>query len=141
LFADGGGSRASYGARAPGVYGLGTPAGRFGLFDGMAELSGWVPTVAIVSGPSYAGHASLAAFCDLVIATRGSSIGMGGPPMVEAALGLRLTPHELAPVEMQDETGGIDLLVDDEPSAIEVAKRGLSYLHHVEPGPAGVPAG
>ena len=103
--------------------------GRFSFFDGVAELSGRVPTIAVVSGPSYAGHASLAGLSNLVIATRGSSVGMGGPPMVEAALGIRLTHQELAPVEMHDETGGIDLLVDDEPAAIENTRRILSYLH------------
>ena len=47
---------------------------------------------------------------------------MGGPPMVEAALGLT-HPQELAGVEMHELTGGIDLLVDDEPTAIELAKQ------------------
>jgi acetyl-CoA carboxylase carboxyltransferase component len=94
----------------------------------MAELSGWVPTVAIVSGPSFAGHASLAGFSDIVIATRGSAIGMGGPPMVEAALGLTLTAQELAGVAMHDRSGGIDLLVDDEPAAIQAAKQYLNFL-------------
>ena len=93
----------------------------------MAELSGLVPTVAIVSGPSFAGHASLAGFSDLVIGTSGSSVGMGGPPMVEAALGLRLTPNQLAGVEMHEQTGGIDLLVADEPAAIAAARRYLAF--------------
>ncbi len=130
LFADGGGSRASDPlSRRSGNIPINGSIGRFSFFDGVAELSGRVPTIAVVSGPSYAGHASLAGLSNLVIATRGSSIGMGGPPMVEAALGLRLTHQELAPVEMHDETGGIDVLVDDEPAAIEVVRRILGYLH------------
>jgi acetyl-CoA carboxylase carboxyltransferase component len=130
LFADGGGSRASdpLSRRSDNVP-INGSIGRFSFFDGVAELSGWVPTIAVVSGPSYAGHASLAGLSNLVIATRGSSIGMGGPPMVEAALGLRLTHQELAPVEMHDELGGIDVLVDDEPAAIDAVRRLLSYLH------------
>ena len=114
FFVDGGGSRARHPRAGLGHLELSGQIGRFTLFDGMAELSGWVPTVAIVSGPSFAGHASLAGFSDIVITTRGSAIGMGGPPMVEAALGLTLTPQELAGVEMHELTGGIDLLVDDE---------------------------
>ncbi len=128
FFVDGGGSRARHPRAGLGHLELSGQIGRFTLFDGMAELSGWVPTVAIVSGPSFAGHASLAGFSDIVITTRGSAIGMGGPPMVEAALGLTLTPQELAGVEMHEKTGGIDLLVDDEPTAIELAKQYLSYL-------------
>ena len=61
---------------------------------------------------------------------------MGGPPMVEAALGLTLTPQELAGVEMHELTGGIDLLVDDEPTAIELAKQYLSYLQDSSGGQA-----
>lgn len=128
FFVDGGGSRARHPRAGLGHLELSGQIGRFTLFDGMAELSGWVPTVAIVSGPSFAGHASLAGFSDIVIATRGSAIGMGGPPMVEAALGLTLSPQELAGVEMHDRTGGIDLLVDDEPTAIQSAKRYLNFL-------------
>jgi acetyl-CoA carboxylase carboxyltransferase component len=103
----------------------------------MAELSGLVPTVAIVSGPSFAGHASLAGFSDLVIGTTGSSVGMGGPPMVEAALGMRLTPNQLAGVEMHELTGGIDLLVDDEPAAIRAARRYLAFQQDEAEGVAG----
>ena len=128
FFVDGGGSRARHPRAGLDHLELSGQIGRFTLFDGMAELSGWVPTVAIVSGPSFAGHASLAGFSDIVITTRGSAIGMGGPPMVEAALGLTLTPQELAGVEMHEKTGGIDLLVDDEHTAIELAKQYLSYL-------------
>ena len=134
LFVDGGGSRARHPRTGLGDLELNGPFGPYQLFDGMAELSGWVPTVAIVSGPSFAGHASLAGFSDVVITTPGSSVGMGGPPMVEAALGLTLTPNELAGVEMHEQTGGIDLLVRDEAAAIAVAKRYLSYGLDAETG-------
>jgi acetyl-CoA carboxylase carboxyltransferase component len=127
FFVDGGGSRARHPRTGRGDLELNGSFGRFHLFDGMAELSGLVPTVAIISGPSFAGHASLAGFSDLVIGTFGSSVGMGGPPMVEAALGLKLTANELAGVEMHELTGGIDLLVPDEPAAIAAAKRYLAF--------------
>jgi acetyl-CoA carboxylase carboxyltransferase component len=140
FFVDGGGSRARHPRVGRGDLELNGPYGPYQLFDGMAELSGWVPTVAIVSGPSFAGHASLAGFSDFVIGTSGSSIGMGGPPMVEAALGLRLTPNQLAGVEMHEGTGGIDLLVDDEPTAIAAARRYLSFQRDVPSGTASVTA-
>jgi len=128
FFVDGGGSRARHPRVGLGHVETSGPIGRFQLFDGMAELSGWVPTVAIVSGPSFAGHASLAGFSDCVISTPGSSIGMGGPPMVEAALGITLTPNELAGSEMHDVGGGIDLLVADEHEAIAAAQRYISFF-------------
>ena len=112
LFVDGGGSRARHPRTGLGHTELSGQFGRYTHFDGMAQLSGWVPTIAIVAGPSFAGHASIAGFSDFVIATKGSAIGMGGPPMVEAALGL----------------GGIDLLVDSDAEAIKAAKRYLSYF-------------
>jgi len=138
LFSDGGGSRAQSlegtGAefkRLQGRYPGGT-----GFFEGLAALAGWVPLIAVVAGRSFAGHATLAAFCDVIIATKGSAIGMGGPPMVEAAFGIKISPTELGPVEMHERIGGIDLLVEDEPAAIDAAKRVLAY-HYDEPtGPA-----
>lgn len=127
LFVDGGGSRAGHPRSGMGHVETSGPIGRFSFLDGVSELSGWAPVVAIVSGPSFAGHASLAGFSDFLISTPGSSIGMGGPPMVEAALGHRLTPNELAGSEMHERAGGIDLLVEDEAAAVAAAKRYLSY--------------
>ena len=137
FFVDGGGSRARHPRSDQGHLELNGPFGRFMLFDGIAELSGWVPTIAIVSGPSFAGHASLAGFSDFVIATPGSSIGMGGPPMVEAALGMTLSANELAGVEMHEQTGGIDLLVPDEDQAIAAARRYLAFTRNE---PSGAPS-
>lgn len=127
LFVDGGGSRARHPRAGLGHIETSGPIGRFSFLDGVPELSGWAPVVAIVSGPSFAGHASLAGFSDFLISTPGSSIGMGGPPMVEAALGQRLKPNELAGTEMHELSGGIDLLVEDETAAIAAAKRYLSF--------------
>ena len=126
-FVDGGGSRAAHPRAGLGHVELSGAIGPYTVFDGMAELSGWAPTISIVSGPSFAGHASIAGFSDVVIATEGSAIGMGGPPMVEAALGKRLTPTELSSAEMQYANGGIELLVADEPAAVDSARRCLSY--------------
>jgi len=129
FFVDGGGSRAQHPRSGKGHFEFSGPVGRFSIFDGNAELSGWVPTIAIVSGPSFAGHASLAGFSDFVIATGGSSIGIGGPPMVEAALGMRLSAHEIAGVEMHEKSGGIDLLVHDDHEAIDAARRYLAFYN------------
>jgi acetyl-CoA carboxylase carboxyltransferase component len=125
-FADGGGARAQNLERV-GFRNAGMPLD-FGTFDGMAMLSGWVPTVAVVSGRSFAGNASIAGFSDVVFATRGSAIGMAGPPLVEAALGASMTPEELAPSEMHERSGGIDLLIDDDVEGAELAKLYLSFF-------------
>ena len=130
LFVDGGGSRARHPRAGLGHTETSGPIGRFSFLDGMPELSGWTPVLAIVSGPSFAGHASLAGFSDFLVSTPGSSIGMGGPPMVEAALGQRVKPNELAGAEMHELSGGIDLLVEDEPAAIAAAKRYLSFYEN-----------
>ena len=127
MFVDGGGSRARHPRVGMGHIETSGPIGRFSFLDGVPELSGWSPVVAIVSGPSFAGHASLAGFSDFLISTPGSAIGMGGPPMVEAALGQRLRPNELAGSEMHETGGGIDLLVPDEHAAIAAARRYLSF--------------
>ncbi len=125
-FADGGGARAQ-GLRS-GAFGGQAMTHEVGTFDGMALLSGLVPTVAVVSGRSFAGNASIAGMSDVVFATRGSAIGIGGPPLVEAALGLTLTPEELGPSEMHEETGGIDLLIDSDEQGAELTRRYLEYF-------------
>ena len=94
----------------------------------MAALSGWVPTVSVVSGRSFAGNASIAGISDVVIATRDSAIGLGGPPLVEAALGIKMTPDELGPAELHESVGGVDLMVETEAEAIEAAGRYLRYF-------------
>lgn len=106
-------------------------------FAMMARLSGLVPTLAIVAGRCFAGNANLAGLCDTIVATRKAALGMAGPPLVEAALGMRLTPEELGPAEMHEQSGAIDVLVDDEAGAIEVAREYLRYFRPPgEPGEA-----
>ncbi|MEO8558130.1 MAG: carboxyl transferase domain-containing protein [Rhodospirillales bacterium] len=93
-----------------------------------ARLAGLVPTIGILPGRAFAGHANLAGMCDVLIATKDSSMGMAGPPLVEAALGVKLTPEEIGPASVHVASGVIDLLVDDEAQAINVAKKYLGYF-------------
>jgi acetyl-CoA carboxylase carboxyltransferase component len=125
-FADGGGARAE-GLRSGGFHGVGM-SNQVGTFDGMALLSGWVPTVAVVSGRSFAGNASIAGMSDVVFATRGSAIGIGGPPLVQAALGISVTPEELGPSEMHEQNGGIDRLIASDAEGADLVRRYLSYF-------------
>jgi acetyl-CoA carboxylase carboxyltransferase component len=122
LFAEGGGGRPGD-VDWPHVAGLDCRA--FHLF---ARLSGLVPLVGIASGFCFAGNAALLGCCDVVIATEDSSIGMGGPAMIEGGgLGV-YDPHEIGPIDVQHANGVVDLRVPDEPAAVAAAKRYLSYF-------------
>ncbi len=102
-------------------------------FAMMAKLSGQVPTLGIVAGRCFAGNANVAGLCDTLIATRKAALGMAGPPLVESALGIKLTPEELGPPEVHEAAGAIDILVEDEAEAVEVAKLYLSYFRQDNP--------
>src|SRR3981081_4864704 len=80
------------------------------------RLSGLVPTVGILPGRAFAGHANLAGMCDVLIATKDSTLGMAGPPLVEAALGLKLTPEEIGPASVHAASGGLDVQGEAEDS-------------------------
>jgi acetyl-CoA carboxylase carboxyltransferase component len=122
LFAEGGGGRPGD-VDWPIVAGLDCRA--FHLF---ARLSGLVPLVGIVSGYCFAGNAALLGCCDVVIATEDSSIGMGGPAMIEGGgLGV-YEPGDVGPIDVQYANGVVDLRVQDEAEAVAQAKCYLSYF-------------
>lgn len=122
LFAEGGGGRPGD-VDMPIVGGLDCRA--FNLF---ARLSGLVPLIGIASGNCFAGNAALLGCCDVVIATEDSSIGMGGPAMIEGGgLGV-YEPAEVGPIDVQDSGGVVDLRVVDDRAAVAAAKRYLSYF-------------
>jgi acetyl-CoA carboxylase carboxyltransferase component len=123
LFAEGGGGRPSD-TDAAVVAGLDTPS-----FASFAALSGQVPLIGIVSGFCFAGNAALLGCCDVVIATEGTSIGMGGPVMIEGGgLGV-VAPQDVGPTDVMVANGVIDVLVADEVEAVNVARQYLGYLH------------
>jgi acetyl/propionyl-CoA carboxylase alpha subunit len=97
-------------------------------FNLFAKLSGLVPMVGITTGRCFAGNAVLLGCCDVVIATKDSNIGMGGPAMIEGGgLGV-YTPEEVGPMSVQKGTGVVDIAVEDEEEAVAVAKKYLSYF-------------
>jgi acetyl-CoA carboxylase carboxyltransferase component len=97
----------------------------------MARLSGLVPLVGVVSGRCFAGNAALLGCCDVIIATRSASIGMAGPAMIEGGGLGTFTPEEVGPTSVQGPNGVIDVLVEDEAEAVQVAKQYLSYFQGV----------
>lgn len=122
LFAEGGGGR-------PGdVDWIGVAGLDVTTFHRYARLSGQVPRVGIVAGRCFAGNAALLGSSDVIIATRNTSVGMGGPAMIEGGgLGV-VAPDDVGPVSVQVPNGVIDVLVDDEPAAVSAARQYLSYF-------------
>ncbi len=128
FFTEGGGGRPGD-IDVQSVAGLNTMA--FHLFG---KLSGAVPLVGINSGRCFAGNAALLGCCDVVIATRNSTIGMGGPAMIEGGnLGV-YAPEEVGPMSVQVPNGTVDIAVEDEAEAVAVAKKYLSYFQGAVPG-------
>ncbi|MCD6079619.1 MAG: Propionyl-CoA carboxylase [Ramlibacter sp.] len=122
LFAEGGGGRPGD-VDMPIVAGLHVPT-----FASFARLNGRVPVVGIAAGRCFAGNAALLGCCDVIIATEGSNIGMGGPAMVEGGgLGV-FKPEQIGPAPVQHGNGVIDVLVEDEAQAVAAARRYLSYF-------------
>ena len=103
-------------------------AGR--IFYNEVQLSGVVPQICILFGPSPAGSAYLPALTDLVIMVDGkASLYVGSPRMVEMAIGEKTTLEELGGARMHTEVSGCgDVLAASDEEAIELAKRYLSYM-------------
>ena len=122
FFAEGGGGRPGD-TDVPGVAGLDVMA-----FHLWARLSGLVPMVGVTSGRCFAGNAAILGCCDVVVATEGSNIGMGGPAMIEGGgLGV-FAPEDVGPLPVQVANGVVDVAVADEAEAVDVARRYLSYF-------------
>lgn len=81
------------------------------------------PKIGVVAGYCFAGNAALFGVCDLRIATRNSNIGMGGPAMIEGGGLGRVAPTDIGPADVQTKNGVIDLLVDDEATAVSAVKQ------------------
>ncbi|HTM71527.1 MAG TPA: carboxyl transferase domain-containing protein, partial [Luteimonas sp.] len=128
LFAEGGGGRPGD-TDAAVVAGLHVPT-----FASFARLSGQVPVVGIAAGRCFAGNAALLGCCDVIIATRRSNIGMGGPLMIEGGgLGV-FAPEQIGPSAVQSQNGVIDVLVDDEAAAVAAARQYLAYFQGATSG-------
>ncbi|MBV7542413.1 carboxyl transferase domain-containing protein [Acidovorax sp. sic0104] len=122
LFAEGGGGR-------PGDTDMPIVAGlHVHTFASYAALSGQVPVIGIAAGRCFAGNAALLGCSDVIIATRASNIGMGGPAMIEGGgLGV-FKPEQIGPSRVQHANGVIDVLVDDEAGAVQAARHYLSFF-------------
>jgi acetyl-CoA carboxylase carboxyltransferase component len=103
-------------------------AGR--IFHNEVRLSGRVPQVCLLFGPSAAGGAYIPAFCDVVIMRDGNaSMYLGSPRMAEMVIGEKVTLEEMGGARMHTGVSGCGhFLAKSDADAIETAKRYLSYM-------------
>src|SRR6266545_5681276 len=103
-------------------------AGR--IFHNQVALSGKVPQICCLFGPSAAGGAYIPAFCDLVIMVDGNaSMYLGSPRMAEMVVGEKVTLEEMGGARMHTSVSGCgDLLAADDAEAIDLARQYFSYL-------------
>ena len=90
----------------------------FRLFS---EIPG--PSIGVNTGYCFAGNAALLGQCDVVVATPNSNLGMGGPAMIEGGGMGRFSPKEVGPADVQARNGVIDVVVEDDAAAVELARR------------------
>jgi propionyl-CoA carboxylase beta subunit len=103
-------------------------AGR--IFHNQVKLSGVVPQVCVLFGPSAAGGAYIPAFCDVVIMREGNaSMYLGSPRMAQMVIGEQVTLEEMGGARMHTGVSGCghQLVASDE-EGIDAARRYLSYL-------------
>jgi acetyl-CoA carboxylase carboxyltransferase component len=115
-------------------------AGR--IFYNEVMLSGLVPQVCLLFGPSAAGGAYIPAFCDLVIMVEGhASMYLGSPRMAEMVIGEKTTLEEMGGARMHCEVSGCgDMLVQCDEEAIDTARRYLQFFpDHCERQPEVIP--
>ena len=103
-------------------------AGR--IFHNEVRLSGQVPQVCLLFGPSAAGGAYIPAFCDVVIMREGNaSMYLGSPRMAEMVIGEQVTLEEMGGAKMHTGVSGCGhFLVKSDEEAIDLAKSYLSYM-------------
>jgi len=103
-------------------------AGR--IFFNEVQLSGLVPQICLLLGPSAAGGAYIPAFCDVVVMVEGNaSMYLGSPRMVEVVVGEKVSLEELGGARMHcTESGCGDALVGDDKEAIDFARAYFAYM-------------
>jgi methylmalonyl-CoA decarboxylase subunit alpha len=117
-------------------------AGR--IFFNQVRLSGVVPQVCVLFGPSAAGGAYIPAFCDVVIMRDGNaSMYLGSPRMAEMVIGEKVTLEEMGGARMHTSRSGVGhALVSSDEEGIDFARRYLGYFpgSFVEEPPGAPPA-
>jgi len=117
-------------------------AGR--IFHNQVRLSGAIPQVCLLFGPSAAGGAYIPAFCDVVfMVDKNASMYLGSPRMAEMVIGEKVTLEEMGGARMHCEVSGCgDLLAPDEKACLAAARDYLAFMpsHAPESGPGAASA-
>ncbi|MFZ3577744.1 acyl-CoA carboxylase subunit beta [Virgibacillus sp. DJP39] len=100
------------------------------IFHNQIKLSGRVPQICLLFGPSAAGGAYIPAFCDIVVMVDGNaSMYLGSPRMAEKVIGEKVTLEEMGGAKMHTSVSGCgDVLVKTEEEAIEYARNYIGYF-------------
>jgi len=100
------------------------------IFYNQVKLSGVIPQICLLFGPSAAGGAYIPAFCDIVIMVdQNASMYLGSPRMAEKVIGEKVTLEEMGGARMHCSVSGVgDMLVYSEQEAIEAARKYLGYF-------------
>ena len=100
------------------------------IFYNQVRLSGYVPQVCLLFGPSAAGGAYIPAFCDVVVMVEGNaSMYLGSPRMAEMVIGEKVTLEEMGGAKMHCKKSGCgDVLVDSEEEALRFCRDYLEYF-------------
>ncbi len=103
-------------------------AGR--IFYNEANLSGVVPQICCLFGPSAAGGAYIPAFCDITIMVdKNASMYLGSPRMAEMVIGENVTLEEMGGARMHCTVSGLgDILVSTEQEAIDATRKYITYF-------------
>ena len=112
-------------------------AGR--IFNNQVALSGSIPQICLLFGPSAAGGAYIPAFCDVVfMVDKNASMYLGSPRMAEMVIGEKTTLEEMGGARMHCEVSGCgDLLAKSEAECLQKCRDYLSYLpQHAAATPA-----
>ncbi|HEX9619853.1 MAG TPA: carboxyl transferase domain-containing protein, partial [Polyangiaceae bacterium] len=100
------------------------------IFYNQVALSGELPQICLLFGPSAAGGAYIPAFCDVVVMVDGNaSMYLGSPRMAEAVIGEKVSLEEMGGAKMHTAVSGCgDVLVKTEAEAIEFCRRYLALM-------------
>jgi acetyl-CoA carboxylase carboxyltransferase component len=103
-------------------------AGR--IFHNQCRMSGMLPQICLLFGPSAAGGAYIPAFCDVLFMVEGNaSMYLGSPRMAQMVIGQETTLEEMGGARMHCSVSGCgDLLAKTEEEAIEAARTFLGFL-------------
>jgi methylmalonyl-CoA decarboxylase subunit alpha len=114
------------------------------IFYNQVRLSGFIPQICLLFGPSAAGGAYIPAFCDVVVMVEGNaSMYLGSPRMAEMVIGEKVTLEEMGGAKMHCSVSGCgDVLVKTEEEAIDFCKSYMAYFpsNCHEPAPLKAPA-